>query len=48
LTPLGDLDAVKPSSGNRIVDVVALPKVIPPGLEGLARLISKPTSQQRD
>jgi len=45
LTPLGDLDAVKPSSGNRIVDVVALPKVIPPGLEGLARLISKPTSQ---
>jgi FkbM family methyltransferase len=45
LKPLGDLGAIKPSSVNCIVDIVALPKKIRSGLEGLARLISKPNSR---
>jgi FkbM family methyltransferase len=41
LRPLGDLAAIKPSRGNYMADIVALPRLIPSGREGLARLISK-------
>lgn len=45
LKPFGALGAIRPSSVNYMTNIVALPKLIPPGRNGMARLIARPASR---